>query len=329
VSVVVALCLIIRLFPWLLYRGRNMLLTICESVWCCFVRSPDDSSYEDHAYDCEDDDTNSSVVKCIDLTVFEYSESKRAAMMTADTQSGPTSSTDNSSADTCSTCGSNRDSATSSCATDPSSITPPTSPHPYSTDAKSNRSNTDARQEPLPPRAPPPLPPCKPSSGGSVTSSFSLTGNEVCCVCLCEYEEGEICARTSNRDTGCRHVWHKSCIENWIKEGHWSCPICRASLLSSSSHSPPHCSPRHESPPVGPLQMAVGPSSRSTAMTPPLLQSILRPHARAVTAGAGSAIPAAAAAAAASSDGSPSEMENECIDIESVEDSDVDEDDVS
>jgi len=128
VSVVVALCLIIRLFPWLLYRGRNMLLTICESVWCCFVRSPDDSSYEDHAYDCEDDDTNSSVVKCIDLTVFEYSESKRAAMMTADTQSGPTSSTDNSSADTCSTCGSNRDSATSSCATDPSSITPPTSP---------------------------------------------------------------------------------------------------------------------------------------------------------------------------------------------------------
>ena len=43
-----------------------------------------------------------------------------------------------------------------------------------------------------------------------------------CLVCLGDYEEGEEC-----RVLGCRHVYHKECVDRWLEQGANSCPACR------------------------------------------------------------------------------------------------------
>ena len=46
----------------------------------------------------------------------------------------------------------------------------------------------------------------------------------LCCICLCEYEEGEVLAKLS-----CGHVYHKDCLDSWC-ENHVRCPLCNLSL---------------------------------------------------------------------------------------------------
>lgn len=44
-----------------------------------------------------------------------------------------------------------------------------------------------------------------------------------CAICLLEYKESEICLHLN-----CKHVFHKSCIEQWIYSSNASrCPLCR------------------------------------------------------------------------------------------------------
>ncbi|XP_020240971.1 uncharacterized protein LOC109819603 [Asparagus officinalis] len=45
---------------------------------------------------------------------------------------------------------------------------------------------------------------------------------EQCYICLAEYEEGD-----SIRVLPCRHEYHMSCVDKWLKEMHGVCPLCR------------------------------------------------------------------------------------------------------
>lgn len=45
-----------------------------------------------------------------------------------------------------------------------------------------------------------------------------------CCICLCEYEEGELLNQMR-----CGHVYHKECIESWC-QNHTRCPLCNVEL---------------------------------------------------------------------------------------------------
>jgi hypothetical protein len=45
-----------------------------------------------------------------------------------------------------------------------------------------------------------------------------------CCICLCEYEEGESLSRLP-----CGHAYHSECIESWCSN-HFRCPLCNIDL---------------------------------------------------------------------------------------------------
>eukprot|EP00195_Chlamydomonas_chlamydogama_P015016 CAMPEP_0202908006 /NCGR_PEP_ID=MMETSP1392-20130828/44507_1 /ASSEMBLY_ACC=CAM_ASM_000868 /TAXON_ID=225041 /ORGANISM="Chlamydomonas chlamydogama, Strain SAG 11-48b" /LENGTH=956 /DNA_ID=CAMNT_0049597119 /DNA_START=64 /DNA_END=2934 /DNA_ORIENTATION=- len=62
----------------------------------------------------------------------------------------------------------------------------------------------------------------------------------VCAVCLGDYEAGEMV-----RKLPCKHLFHQSCIDQWM-EGQATCPICRTSLL------PPE--PVSSEPPLSPAE---------------------------------------------------------------------------
>ncbi|XP_037425000.1 RING-H2 finger protein ATL70-like [Triticum dicoccoides] len=50
---------------------------------------------------------------------------------------------------------------------------------------------------------------------------------EGCAVCLSDFH-GSACVR---RPRGCRHVFHRACLDRWAAHGHSTCPLCRAPLL--------------------------------------------------------------------------------------------------
>ncbi|KAM7471011.1 hypothetical protein LguiA_009194 [Lonicera macranthoides] len=54
---------------------------------------------------------------------------------------------------------------------------------------------------------------------------------EVCCVCLVEFEREDVVSQLPK----CRHVFHMGCIEGWLNRNHFSCPLCRSLLLSASA----------------------------------------------------------------------------------------------
>ena len=58
----------------------------------------------------------------------------------------------------------------------------------------------------------------------SKTAAGHKNEDPSCCICLCEYEEGEELAKLS-----CGHVYHKDCIESWC-ENHVRCPLCNLNL---------------------------------------------------------------------------------------------------
>jgi len=51
-----------------------------------------------------------------------------------------------------------------------------------------------------------------------------------CCICLCEYEEGEML-----NQLGCGHVYHKECIDSWCQQ-HTRCPLCNLDLEDSNEN---------------------------------------------------------------------------------------------
>lgn len=50
------------------------------------------------------------------------------------------------------------------------------------------------------------------------------TNNDSCVICICEFEEQEEVKKLT-----CNHIFHKSCIEEWLKN-HSTCPVCKHSL---------------------------------------------------------------------------------------------------
>ncbi|KAG2301769.1 hypothetical protein Bca4012_060002 [Brassica carinata] len=47
-----------------------------------------------------------------------------------------------------------------------------------------------------------------------------------CIVCLSTLKSGE-----EVRKLGCRHVFHKQCLEGWLQHLNFNCPLCRSPLL--------------------------------------------------------------------------------------------------
>ncbi|PIA45644.1 hypothetical protein AQUCO_01600101v1 [Aquilegia coerulea] len=52
---------------------------------------------------------------------------------------------------------------------------------------------------------------------------------EQCYICLAEYEEGD-----KIRVLPCRHEYHMSCVDKWLKEIHGVCPLCRGDVCAGS-----------------------------------------------------------------------------------------------
>jgi len=48
-----------------------------------------------------------------------------------------------------------------------------------------------------------------------------------CAFCLCDIEEGE-----EIRELGCRHLFHRCCLDRWLEFGRATCPLCRVALVS-------------------------------------------------------------------------------------------------
>ncbi|CEM20037.1 unnamed protein product [Vitrella brassicaformis CCMP3155] len=60
-------------------------------------------------------------------------------------------------------------------------------------------------------------------------STASADSQNVCCVCLSAYQEGDVCA-TPTSPSCQNHTFHKECLEGWMAQGHFTCPICRTPL---------------------------------------------------------------------------------------------------
>uniref|UniRef100_A0A1D1YXJ1 Putative E3 ubiquitin-protein ligase RHA2B n=1 Tax=Anthurium amnicola TaxID=1678845 RepID=A0A1D1YXJ1_9ARAE len=63
-----------------------------------------------------------------------------------------------------------------------------------------------------------------------------------CVFCLCEVEEGE-----EIRELGCRHLFHRGCLDRWLEHGRATCPLCRGPLLPPGS-KPDHADGSEEEP---------------------------------------------------------------------------------
>ncbi|KAF6147619.1 hypothetical protein GIB67_031610 [Kingdonia uniflora] len=53
---------------------------------------------------------------------------------------------------------------------------------------------------------------------------------EQCYICLAEYEEGD-----TIRILPCRHEYHMSCVDKWLKEIHGVCPLCRGDVSEGAA----------------------------------------------------------------------------------------------
>ncbi|XP_037460479.1 probable E3 ubiquitin-protein ligase RHA1A [Triticum dicoccoides] len=61
----------------------------------------------------------------------------------------------------------------------------------------------------------------------STTGDDTLLLPEGCAVCLGDFHG----ATRVRRPRGCRHVFHRACLDRWAAYGHRTCPLCRAPLL--------------------------------------------------------------------------------------------------
>eukprot|EP00290_Baffinella_frigidus_P053737 CAMPEP_0180343940 /NCGR_PEP_ID=MMETSP0989-20121125/2555_1 /TAXON_ID=697907 /ORGANISM="non described non described, Strain CCMP2293" /LENGTH=167 /DNA_ID=CAMNT_0022332933 /DNA_START=41 /DNA_END=540 /DNA_ORIENTATION=+ len=52
-----------------------------------------------------------------------------------------------------------------------------------------------------------------------------------CSVCLCDLEQDEECRRLP-----CLHVFHKSCIDDWLKRNR-ACPVCKTDITTGAQES--------------------------------------------------------------------------------------------
>ena len=48
-------------------------------------------------------------------------------------------------------------------------------------------------------------------------------------ICLDKYKMNDIV-----RVTNCKHIYHKECLDDWLKNYSYKCPICRKELGNST-----------------------------------------------------------------------------------------------
>ncbi|XP_047938825.1 E3 ubiquitin-protein ligase RHA2B-like [Salvia hispanica] len=62
------------------------------------------------------------------------------------------------------------------------------------------------------------------------TSNFAISNHpnwKECSVCLSEFEQGDEAMEVVD----CRHVFHHSCLEKWLRWHRGTCPLCRSVVV--------------------------------------------------------------------------------------------------
>lgn len=83
------------------------------------------------------------------------------------------------------------------------------------------------------------------------TPSTPRTHQEICSICLdvfisSENHTSEPESRDKSVETPCQHVFHYSCLHQWLSRGRSICPICRKNLYASLiSPEPSHLLPQN------------------------------------------------------------------------------------
>ncbi|KAG9748669.1 hypothetical protein KCU59_g3847, partial [Aureobasidium melanogenum] len=75
--------------------------------------------------------------------------------------------------------------------------------------------------------------------------SITLTPEQRCLVCLCDFEHDE----EARRLVKCNHLFHKECIDQWLTKGRNSCPLCRGQGVDEKEK--PSAEDTPSSPPIG------------------------------------------------------------------------------
>ncbi|XP_009361276.3 E3 ubiquitin-protein ligase RHA2A-like [Pyrus x bretschneideri] len=70
--------------------------------------------------------------------------------------------------------------------------------------------------------------------GGKTQDSDYGSHTDTCTVCMDKVEGGQRVRELSN----CSHVFHKECLDAWIDEGQFTCPLCRSNLLPKNCTTP-------------------------------------------------------------------------------------------
>ncbi|KAF3779246.1 E3 ubiquitin-protein ligase [Nymphaea thermarum] len=68
---------------------------------------------------------------------------------------------------------------------------------------------------------------------GSFLDKFAECQKEetTCAVCLCCIERRHEIRELYN----CSHVFHKGCLDKWVDQGQYTCPLCRSPLMPLST----------------------------------------------------------------------------------------------
>ncbi|XP_042504792.1 E3 ubiquitin-protein ligase RHA2A-like [Macadamia integrifolia] len=69
--------------------------------------------------------------------------------------------------------------------------------------------------------------------GGCGNGGFDFVD---CVVCLCRFTNGEQVTRL-----GCRHLFHKACLDGWFDQFNWNCPLCRFPFVSEDPVAATDC----------------------------------------------------------------------------------------
>lgn len=65
---------------------------------------------------------------------------------------------------------------------------------------------------------------------GATLDTDPLEPTNLCSICLAEFEKGE----KVMTGTHCSHMYHSSCIMEWLQKGNDHCPFCRVDMMSAT-----------------------------------------------------------------------------------------------
>ncbi|XP_022762435.1 RING-H2 finger protein ATL18-like [Durio zibethinus] len=74
-------------------------------------------------------------------------------------------------------------------------------------------------------------------SNGSRGSTNGEEVEEVCSICLVEFEKEDVVSQLHK----CGHLFHMNCIEKWLDRDQFTCPLCRSFLFANTNSSHTKC----------------------------------------------------------------------------------------